>query len=74
MQELMRKDRPVSIRRKTDVSSPIGMDEAGRHKSEKIKELFETVPGKHELEEKNTAFVRNKARVTTGTERLGTES
>ena len=59
MQELMRKDRPVSIRRKTDVSSPIGMDEAGRHKSEKIKELFETVPGKHELEEKKHRVCEN---------------
>ena len=36
MQELVREDRPVAIHRKTDVSSPIGMGEAGRHDSEKI--------------------------------------
>lgn len=53
MQELVREDRPVAIHRKTDVSSPIGMGEARRHNSEKINNLFEALPRKHELKEKD---------------------
>ena len=59
MQELVRENRPVCIRRKTDVSGPIGMSEARRHDSKKIKELFETVPGKHELKEKDEHVYKN---------------
>ena len=53
MQELVREDRPVTVHRKTDISSPIGMSEAGRHDAEKINKLFEALPRKHELEEKD---------------------
>ena len=52
MQELVREDRPVTVDRKTDISSPIGMSEAGRHNSKEIKELFDALPRKHELKEK----------------------
>jgi hypothetical protein len=35
------------------------MSEARRHKSEKIKELFEALPGKHELKEKHDYVYKN---------------
>ena len=53
MQKLVREDRPVTIHGKTDIRSPIGMSEAGRHDAEKIKELFEALLWKRELEEKD---------------------
>ena len=59
MQELVRENRPVAIHRKTDVSSPIGMGEARRHNSEKINNLFEALPGKHELKEKHDYVYKN---------------
>ena len=59
MQELVREDRPVAIHRKTDISSPIGMSEARRHNSEKIKKLFEALPRKHELKEKDEYVYKN---------------
>jgi hypothetical protein len=59
MQKLVREDRPVAVHRKTDRSRPIGMSEAGRHNSEKIKDLFDTLPGKHELKEKDQCIDKN---------------
>ena len=53
MQKLVREDRPVTVHGKTDISSPIGMSEAGRHDSKEIKELFDALRGSIELEEKN---------------------
>ena len=59
MKKLVREDRPVTIHRKTNISSPVGMSEARRHNSEKIKELFEALLGKHELEEKDEHVDKN---------------
>ena len=75
MEKLVREDRPVTVHGKTDIRSPIGMSEAGRHDAEKIKELFERPCfGSASSKKKTNTFIRINARVTTGTERLGTES
>ena len=74
MEELVREDRPVTIHGKTDISSPIGMSEARRHDSEKIKKLFEALLGSMSSKKKTSTLIRINACVTTGTERLGTES
>jgi len=59
MQKLVRENRPVTVRRKTDVSSPIGMSEARRHNSEEIKKLFDAMRGQHQLKEKNDRVDQN---------------
>ena len=59
MEELIRKDRPVTVDGKADISSPIGMSEAGRHNSKQIKKLFDPMRGQHQLEEKNDRVDKN---------------
>ena len=59
MKELIREDRPVTVRRETNVSSPIWMGEAGRYNSEKIEDLFDALPRKHELKEKDHCVDKN---------------
>ena len=59
MQELIREDCPVTVHRKADISSPIGMSEAGRHNSKQIKKLFDALPRKHELKEKQHYVYKN---------------
>ena len=59
MQELMREDRPVTIYRKPDVSSPIRVSKTCRHKAENIKELFDALSWKHQLKEKDQHIDKN---------------
>jgi hypothetical protein len=59
MEKLVREDRPVTVNGKTDIRSPIGMSEAGWHDAEKIKELFEALLWKRELEEKDQYVYKN---------------
>ena len=74
MEKLVREDRPVTVHGKTDIRSPIGMSEAGRHDAEKIKSCSRPCFGSASSKKKTNTFIRINARVTTGTERLGTES
>lgn len=59
MQELVGEDRPVTVARKPHISCPIGMSEARRHNSKKIKELLDALPRKHQLKEKDQYVYQN---------------